>query len=467
MRDFIDCRTRLMRRIVCSAIAALAAAQAVHASEAPLRAREPIRFAAAPAHSGAHGESASLREFVAEALRMNPEVRAAEKELEAARQRVLPAGALDDPMLEMGVLNIPARSLSFSSEDMTMKMLGLSQRIPYPGKRALKRDIAEKSADSVSHAYEETVNRIVREVKTTYLDLALVQESGRVVGDNRSVVGHLLKIVEGRHEVGRGSQLDVLRAQTQLSRLAEEQIKIDRERPMLESELNRLLGRAAHAPAPHVVLASLDSIERSSTGAPEFHENAWTERPQLRALQAIAARSERALELARKDRYPDFDLRFSYGQRDNMPDGTRRADLVSMTVAINLPVWRATKTEPRIAEAQAMHDQAVSLYEAQRIETATKLHHQMATAEQALRAARLYRDEILPQARVTFEAALSSYQQNRGDSMPLFDVQMSIVNAELGYVAAITGYGKALAEIEFLTGRATERALSVHQGSTP
>jgi outer membrane protein TolC len=457
--------TRLVRHTTYGMMAALAAFPGVHAAERATPPREPFRFASAlVTHPPVYTSGASVEQLIAEALQNNPEVRAAEKEREAARQRVLPAGALDDPMLELGVLNVPARTLSFSSEDMTMKMLGLSQRIPYPGKRDLKRDIAERSADSVNHAYEETVNRIAREVKTTYLDLALVQESGRVVARNRSIVGHLLKVVEGRHEVGRAAQVDVLRAQTQHSRLNEESIKVDRERPMLESELNRLLGRSSHTPAPRAVLPALD---RSDTPSHALQESAWAERPQLRALQAMVTRSERALELARKDRYPDFDLRLSYGQRDNMPDGTRRTDLVSMTVAINLPVWRATKTEPRIAEAQAMHDQAVSLFEAQRIDTATKLHHQLATAEQALRAARLYRDEILPQARLTFEAALSSYQQNRGELMPVFDVQMSILNAELGYASALVTYHKALAEIEFLTGRASERGSAIHHGGTP
>jgi outer membrane protein TolC len=464
MRNSIACCTRLVRRAAFSMLATLAAAHAVHASETLPPGREPLRFAAAAAPERAtYSAGASLHELVAEALRNNPEIRAAEKEREAARQRVLPAGALDDPMLELGVVNIPARTLSFSSEDMTMKMLGLTQRIPYPGKRDLKRDIAERNVESVTHAYEETVNRIAREVKTTYLDLALVQESARVVARNRAIVGQLLKIVEGRHSVGRAAQVEVLRAQTQLSRMSEETIKIDRERPMLESELNRLLGRTPHSAAPPAVLPSLDR----STVPADFQETAGEDRPQLRALRAMISRSERTLELARKDRYPDFDLRFFYGQRDNMPDGTRRADLVTMTVAINLPVWRATKTEPRIAEAQAMHEQAVSLYDAQRIETATKLHHQMATAEQSLRAARLYRDEILPQARITFEAALSSYQENRGELAPIFDVQMAIVNAELGYASAVANHRKALAEIEFLSGRIPERVSDARQGRTP
>lgn len=466
MRYSINRCTRPVWRSIYVVLAALAAAQAVQAGEARPIEREPLRFAPAAAapERGAYTAGASLRELVAEALQNNPELRAAEKEREAARSRVLPAGTLDDPMLELGVLNLPASSPGFSREDMTMKMLGLTQRIPYPGKRDLRRDIAERSADSVTHAYEETLNRIARDVKTTYYDLALVQESGRVVSQNRTIVAQLLKIVEGRHSVGRSAQVDVLKAQTQLSRMSEEAIRIDRERPMLESELNRLLGRATHAAMP---VATLPALDRSAGSSAVPQEAGLEARPQLRALHAMVSRSERALELARKDRYPDFDLRFSYGQRDNMPDGTRRADLISMTVAINLPVWRATKTEPRIAEAQAMHEQAVSLFEAQRIETATKLHHQTATAEQSLRAARLYRDEILPQARLTFEAALSSYQQNRGELMPIFDVQMSILNAELGYASAVTNYHKALAEIEFLSGRGPDPTSGAHHGRTP
>jgi len=80
----------------------------------------------------------SLGNLVAEALQNNPEIRAAQKEKEAAQQRIAPAGALDDPMLQAGVINLPSNSLSFNRDDMTMKMIGLSQRFPYPGKRDLR-----------------------------------------------------------------------------------------------------------------------------------------------------------------------------------------------------------------------------------------------------------------------------------------------------------------------------------------
>ena len=90
-----------------------------------------------------------IDELVAEALRSNPEIQAAKREREAAEQRIAPAGALDDPMLEAGVISVPIDSFRFNREDMTMKMIGLSQRLPYPGKRGLRQDVAARDAESV------------------------------------------------------------------------------------------------------------------------------------------------------------------------------------------------------------------------------------------------------------------------------------------------------------------------------
>ena len=76
-----------------------------------------------------------LTTLITEALENNPEILAAEEEREAAQQRIAPAEALDDPQVEVGVLYLPIAASPFRSEDMTMKMIGLSQRLPFPGAR--------------------------------------------------------------------------------------------------------------------------------------------------------------------------------------------------------------------------------------------------------------------------------------------------------------------------------------------
>ena len=402
--------------------------------------------------SGARPPSASaqLSMLVAEALENNPEIRAALREREAAAQRVSPAEALDDPVLEAGVINAPLASSPFNREDMTMKMIGLSQRLPFPGKRGLRGAIAARDAESISHGYQETVNRVIRDIKIAYFDLGLTLERIRLIEKNKLIVEDLLHLAVDHYQAGMGSQADALKAQTQVSRILDELLKLARERPVVEAELVRTLGRGANAAVP---VPEPPQLQAEHLDLESLCDIALAQRPQLLALQSMVEGNKKALELARKNYYPDFDLRLAYGQRDNMLDGSRRPDMVTLTVAVNLPVWRENKLAPRVAEAAARRDQAQSMFEAQRNEVAASLRQQMAIAEQSLKSAHLYQTTILPQARLTVESALSAYRVNRVDFLTLLDSQMTVFDYEISLATATTSYNKALAEIDLLTGK--------------
>ena len=411
-----------------------------------LKQPQPMPLTRPAASEGANG---ALTKLVAEAIARNPEIQAAARERDAARQRIRPAGALDDPMLEAGVINVPVPSWSFRTEDMTMQMLGLSQRLPYPGKRDLRAEVASKEAVVVGFGYRETVNRVAREVRVAYFDLALVAETTRIVEQNRLVLEQFLKTAEARYAQGQASQSDVFKAQTQLSRMVDELIRLDRERPAMEAELERALARPLTpderpGPVPAVLETSLD-FQMLMTKATAM-------RPQLLALQTAIERGDRAIELARKDYYPDFDLKLAYGVRQAMPDGTPRDNMVTLTVAINLPIWQASKQDPRLAEAIAMRDRARDMLRSQSNEVAAKLRQQVELARQSMRSAKLYRDAILPPARLAVEAALSSYRVNRVDFLTLLDSQMGVFNYEITRAQAAIAFYKALAEIDLLVG---------------
>jgi outer membrane protein TolC len=398
----------------------------------------------------ARNDAAALAALIVEAMESNPEIRAALGEREAASQRIAPAEALDDPILEAGVINAPLASSAFNREDMTMKMIGLSQRVPFPGKRGLRKDVAAQDAQSVGHGYQETVNRVVRDIKVAYFDLGLILEKTRLVEKNKLILEDMRHIAEQHYGVGLGSQADALKAQTQVSRMLDELLKLARERPTVEAELIRALGRNAIVTPP---VPGPPQLREETLNLESLRETAFSQRPQLLALQSMVARNEKALDLARKNYYPDFDVRLAYGQRDNMLDGSRRPDMVSLTVAVNLPVWRENKLAPRVAEALAKRDQAQSMYEAQRNEVAASLRQQTALAEQNLQSARLYQTAILPQGRLTVESATSAYQVNRVDFLTLLDSQMTVFNYEISLATAMAGYNKALAEIDLLVGK--------------
>ena len=407
-----------------------------------------LMFLMALPAAGQDAADPQLAALLADAAERNPDVQAARREIAAARSRIAPAGALDDPMLEVGLLNVPAESLSLRREDMTMKMIGFSQRLPYPGKRALRRELAEREAQAAENNLQELVNRVRRDVKVAYFDLGLTDESLRLAQRNRQVLEQFLSIAEARYGVGQSTQADVLKAQTQVSKMLEELIKLGRERPMLEAELNRAAGRAA---APQAVSPAPARAREASLRLDELRARALANRPQLLAQQRMMDRSTKALELARKNYYPDFDVRLSYGQRDNTQN-MRREDLISLTVAINLPIWGESKRGPRVTEADAMRDQASAMYQARLNELDAMLRWQVAAAEQTLKSVRLYEDALLPQARLTADASLSAYRVGRVDFFTLLDSRMTVFNAEIGYAASLATYNKALAEVEFLTG---------------
>lgn len=400
-----------------------------------------------------------LSALVSEALVNNPEIQAAQYERDAASQRIAPAQALDDPILEAGVINAPLASSPFSREDMTMKMIGLSQRLPFPGKRGLRKEVAAQDAQSINYGYQETINRVIRDIKTAYFDLSLTLETIKLVERNKLILEELLHIAEGHYAVGIGSQADVLKAQTQVSTMLDELLQLERKRPSIEAEIIRALGRNNAIVIPHPGPLQL---HEKSLNLELLRETAVTQRPQLLALQSIMARTEKERDLARKNYYPDFDVRLSYGQRNNsLIDGSSRPDMVSLSVAINLPVWRENKITPRVVESLALHERANSLYQMQRNEIVASLRQQTAMAEQNLKSIRLYQTAILPQARLTVESALAAYRVNRVDFLTLLDSQMTVFNYEISLVSAIANYNMALAEIDFLTGKSSVKQSTI------
>ena len=120
-----------------------------------------------------------LNDLIEEALSKNPDVLAAKSKWEVLRERPPQAGSLDDPMVGLGIVNLPTDTFNFRNEDMTMKEISVTQQVPYPGKRGLRSEMAQKEAEAAYNEYEETKNKVSRDVKMAYLRTLLCEQSHR------------------------------------------------------------------------------------------------------------------------------------------------------------------------------------------------------------------------------------------------------------------------------------------------
>jgi outer membrane protein TolC len=390
-----------------------------------------------------------LNELIEEALNKNPDVLAAKSKWEVFKERPPQAGALDDPMLGFGILNLPTDTFSFRQEDMTMKEVSVTQRVPYPGKRGLRSEMAQKEADAALSDYEEVKNKVSREIKMAYFDLFYANRAIEVTEKNREILKLLNQIAETRYSVGEGIHTDVFKAQVELSKMIDELIMLNQSKRTLKARINTLLHQPPFAPLGDPAEVT---FEKFSADPEEMVKAAAENRPLLQSMKRTVERNRAGLRLAEKDYYPDFDLKLAYGQRDDGPNG-RRADMVTAMVGINLPLWYKSKQERKVAESQKDIQSAKDQLAAMTNEIRFMVSDRLTEIERAEKQIELLKTGIIPQATLSLDSAMSSYRVNKVDFITVLDSLMTLFRYEVQYYRLLTDSRKNVAEIEAAVGR--------------
>jgi len=399
-------------------------------------------------HAQSEKPALNLNQLIEEGLRNNPEIIAARHKSEVFKQRVPQAAALEDPMVGVGVVNLPT-NFSFRDEDMTMKEFSISQKIPFPGKRFLMKQMAAKESEAVSLEVEETINRIVREIKIAYYDLSHIYRATEVTERNKKILEDFARIAETRYSVGEGIQLDLLKAHVEVSKMVDELIMLNQREKALEARLKALLNRPPETPMgiPEEV-----QFRKFPFSHEELYNMALESNPTLQAMKKMVEAKEKAHTLAKWEYLPDFNLKLAYGQRDNGLE-MRRRDMLSGMVEINVPLFFYWKQSRKIGEARAESLSVEAQYRAMRNEIQFMITDMTAMVERGERQLELYQTGIIPQVGLQVNSAMSAYRVNKADFMTLLDSQMTLYKYELEYHQALTEYEKNVANLEAVVGK--------------
>jgi len=395
----------------------------------------------------------NLNQLVEEALQNNPEILAAKKKWEVFKEKIPQAYALEDPMLGFGIVSLPT-NFSFKDEDMTMKEFSISQKFPFPGKRPLMKQMAEKEAEAVSTEIKEKINRIVKEVKTAYYDLSHVYRATEVAQRNKKILEDFSKIAETRYSVGEGIQQDVLKSHIEVSKMVDELIMLGQRKKALEAKLKALLNRP-----PETQMGEPEEVifRKLPLTLEELQKMALEMNPTLKGMKKMIEAKEKAHALAKREYYPDFNLKLAYGQRDNMreSDGTeiKRRDMLTGMIEINIPIFYNSKQSRKVAETKADILSWEAQYRAMKNEIFFMIADIGAMVHQRERQYELYRTGIIPQANLQTQAAMSAYRVNKADFMTLLDSQMTLYKYELEYHQVLTEYEKNVANLGATIGK--------------
>ena len=352
-------------------------------------------------------------------------------------------------MLSLNLMNLPFENLGFDQEPMSGKQIMIMQGIPFPGKLNLKGQIAKSGVDIARNQYAEETNALTKNIIKTYYDLFFVDEAISTVKKNRQLLSEFLKVAEQKYAVGKGLQQDVLKAQVQLSLMTEKIINFQQKREIIKSYLNQLLNRPIDGSMGPTQKPDFKSI---STQYAQLIEIAEAKRPVLIAWQNRVRRSEKKIELARKNLFPDLAITASYTQRDILQSGMGGADFLSTGISLNLPIYARSKQKQHITETQIELKSLQERYESVQQKVYQDINNGLTELNNNADLLELYRTGIVPQAAQSLESSLTGYQTDKVDFLTLISSELTLFNLELEHLRLLSAYQINIAELEFTIG---------------
>ena len=435
--------SRLLRNLTACMLAALCAAAAAHDMTAP---------AMADTIPAAPGDS--LPALVALALDRNPALRAADWEVQSLHSGPDHVWALDPPELGVEFYQGPARDFPDPLKNQQEIDYMVEQSFPFPGVIGARIRAEHGHAEAAEAGLEALRRKVARDVKAGYYALWLADRRAALNARTRAWMERLIAIARRQYEVGLGSQADILRAQSEATRLRMDSVDLERERVAVLAEVNALLARE-----PHAAIRPPDKLEPRAEDYAYARVAAAVEaaHPDLKAMSAEIRMRQAEGDLARRGYWPGFKLGAAYKDMLAMPPGTHGGglrDYWSLRVGMDMPVafWSLPRARAGAARARADMERARAEYAAAKNGALARAKGAEARARALRERLRLAGEALLPQARQAYESALTAYQGGKEGFFPVLDAARAVLAAEAGAAADRADLLTAQADLEEASG---------------
>ena len=403
--------------------------------------------------------------LVAEALAKNPDLAAARQEAAAARARVSPAGTLPDPMVIVNYEN-DGVSPSLGVEPQSRLQFMAQQAIPFPGKLGLQERVAKADAERFATRPERVVLALEAAVRRGYAFLLESRENLRLVDEQTETWRQIEEVVRARYSAGMGTQQDVLRAQSERTRLLQQRRKDEGAEEGALVELRRLLYRPTDAPVP-TERRLVPGEPIAAPPAEEFLKKTLDVTPELKELALAKERSHLAEELARRNLRPDFVASAGYMNRGSLPL------MWSAGVGVSVPLWAGRKQRPLIVEAQSLFEAASAAEASLRRQALARTEERLIRLRQLGDESRLDSEALLVQDRLALDAALASYRTGAVPFVTVLEALSTNFTDRRGAVARLADLLRADADLRELSldgspsSAGSSRSPALSAGSAP
>jgi outer membrane protein TolC len=364
---------------------------------------------------GAVAAPLTLEQAVELAVQRSQMTQSARASAMSASQMARAAGQQPDPMLTLGIDNLPATGrgrFSTNAEDMTMKRIGVAQEWVSAEKRAAREAAAQAMAGRETVMEQVAAADARLQSALAYIEAYYAGEAAQLTALNERHAREELEAGKGRLATVSGSSAEVLGLASALGAAEDESADLLQQKGGFMATLQRWTG-----------VSGVELSEPRLAVAPS-REAFIAAHPLVVARQRDIDVARQEVEVALLNRKPNWSYEVSYGQRVGRPD------LVSIGVSIPLPVAPAARQDRETAAKRALVDKAeADAEEARRAaagEYATLANDARRLQE---RIDRLQAAVVEPLKQRT-AATLAAYRSNQATLVMLFEARHAEVEAQ-------------------------------------
>ena len=392
----------------------------------------------------------NLEQLIQEAIKVSPKIKMLNAKLGIVSSRIAQGTNLPDPVLTLGLMNMPTNTFSFTQEPMTGKMIGLTQSIPFPG--GLSAATNAKAVDTliVNQEITDLKNEIRKDVSNLYYDIELTREKIKFTQMGKQLFEQISEVVKTKYEVSNASFQNLIQTQVQLTRLNDKLEKLYGEENSNSSMLNTLLQRDENS---EILTNNIDSINHISLNLNSLVNEASSFRPYLKGIKLAEQKSKFQEAEAEYSYYPNFQLGVQYSQRDySKLTGMDFTDFLSVVVGITLPLNYGGKNSSKVNEAKYQQMFYQEQYNSSIQTIQQSLNKIIAKLIELEKREAIISKTLLPQAEQSLSTALSDYHVNKIDFVNVVNAENEIINIKMDLAEIRTNYKKNVSELEFLIG---------------
>jgi outer membrane protein TolC len=382
---------------------------------------------------------------------------------------------LPTPTMTLGLANLPVDSFNFSQEAMTQVKVGVSQKFPRGDSITIKNQQLRIKSQAYPYQRQDRAAKVAVEVANLWLDIYQRQESIVLINKNRKLFEQLVNIAQARYGsfAGVTGQQDIVRAQLEVTRLDDRLTQLAQQQSSLWGALKQWLISpnalqrdnevllstplfstmmvSKQLPSVQPLLADLLPLQsRDSQSALHKITRVMQNHPAILAINKQILATKTGIQLAEQAYKPEWGVNAHYGYRDDDPMGTSRSDFFSIGVSFDLPLFTNTSQDMAVKSAISSTEAVKTEKLLVMRQLLSRYDSAQATLTQLQARKSLYQKQLIPQTNALANAALTAYNNDRGDFIDVIKARIARLDADIALLAINVNQQKIMMTLNYL-----------------